>query len=133
MNHIGFVVLLLVAITMLTMQPSGFAQTACRVVNLKFHHPDVTHPGEMIETTSIVTASCFHFDTIILDLVDSKSNAIISRASWFFDPRGNTVSPPLINFAGAPTQLGYWALAIFVYFAGSSTGIQFTILIQPNA
>jgi len=133
MNPRRFIIALLVAIIMLTMQPSGFAQMACRVVNLRFHHPDVTHPGEMIETTSIVTASCFHYDTVILDLVDSKSNAILSRASWFFDPLGNPVSPPLVNFAGAPTQLGYWALAILVYFAGSSTGIQFTILIQPDA
>jgi len=133
MNHRGFIIVLLVTITMLAMQPSGFAQMACRVVNLKFHHPDVTHPGEMLETTSIVTASCFHYDTVILDLVDSKTNAILSRASWFFDPRSNPVSPPLINFAGAPTQLGYWSLAILVYFAGSSTGMQFTVLIQPNA
>jgi len=105
---------------------------ACKVVNLKFHHPETVRPGETIQTTSLITASCFHYDTIIVDLVDSRNNAILSRVSWFFDPLGNPVTPPLVNYAVAPTQLGYWALAILVYFAGSSTGLQFTVLVHPG-
>ena len=132
MDRSEFIVILLLTVTLLAMQPHAFGQMACRVVNLKFHHPETTRPGEIIQTTSIIIASCYHYDTIIVDLVDSRSNVILSRVSWFFDPLGNPVTPPLVNYAAAPAQLGYWALAILVYFAGSSTGLQFTILVQPG-
>ena len=132
MDHREFIVILVLTVTLLAIEPHAFAQMACRVVNLKFHHPETTRLANIIETTSIITASCYHYDTIIVDLVDSRTNAILSRVTWFFDPLGNPVTLPLVNYAVAPTQLGYWALAILVYFAGSSTGLQFTVLVQPG-
>lgn len=127
-------ILLITTIFVAMLQPYAFAQvSSCGVVNIRFHHPETSHPGELIQAVSVVTASCFYYSTVIVDLVDSRSNNILSRASWPYDPLGNPVSPPLVNHAITQNQLGYWALLIRTNFAGSSTGIQFTILVEPNA
>jgi len=123
---------LIVAIIAAMQPPFTLAQTSCKVVNLRFQHPVTTHVGEIVKTSSMVTASCYHYDTVILDLVDSRSNMILSRVYWSFNPLSNPVSPLLVNSAIAQNRLGYWALSIQVYFAGSSTGIQFTILVEPH-
>src|SRR5208337_2558734 len=128
-----FIPILLITIILVGLQqPHAFAQVYCGVVNLRLHHPDTSHPDEPIQITSIVTASCFFYSTVIVDLVDSRSNKLLSTISWPYDPLGNPVSPPLVNGAITRSQLGYWALSIQAYFAGSSTGIQFTILVEPN-
>ena len=128
-----FIPILLITLTFLVLQqPHAFAQVYCGVVNLRLHHPDTSHPGEPIQVTSIITASCFFYSTVIVDLVDSRSNKLLSTITWPYNPLGNPVSPPLVNGAITRNQLGYWALSIQVYFAGSSTGIQFTILVEPN-
>lgn len=127
-------ILLITTIIVAILQPYAFAQvSSCGVVNIRFHHPETSHQGKLIQTVSVVTASCFFYSTVIVDLVDSRSNNLLSRASWPYDPLGNPVSPPLVNHAITQNQLGYWALLIRTNFAGSSTGIQFTILVEPNA
>jgi hypothetical protein len=118
---------------MIATQPHVVAQLSCNIVNLRFQHPMTADVGEMIQTTSIVTASCFHYATVILDLVDSGSNKILSRVEWWYNPLISPVSPVLVNYAHAPNLLGYWALSIHAYFAGSSTGLQFTIFIEPSS
>ena len=131
MIHGKLILLLMITAVTAAMQlPVAIAQTSCGVVNLRFHRPDTAHAGEMIKTVSIVTANCFFYSTVILDLVDSRSNMILSRVYWPFDPLSHQVSPPLDNYAIAPNQVGYWALSILVHFAGSTTGIQFTILVD---
>lgn len=126
-----FHLVILFTIVLLAMQPRAFAQVYCGVVNLRFHHPDSSHPDEPIQITSIVTASCFFYSTVMIDLVDSRSHRTLSTATWLYNPLGDPVSPPLVNHAITENQLGYWALSLQVHFAGSTTGIQFTILVEP--
>jgi len=126
-------ILLFTIMILAMLQPQVFAQVSCGVVNIRLHHPDTSHPGEPIQVISVVTASCFFSSHVILDLVDSQSNKLLSRTSWFYEPLGNPVSPPLVNGAITRNQSGYWPLSIQTNFAGSSTGIQFTILVEPNA
>ena len=133
MNHRGFLILLFTILAIITTQSYVVAQSACGVVNLRFQHPDTAHAGEIIRTTSRVTASCFFDSLIILDLVDSRSNTILSRVIWPFNAEATPLSPVLVNYAIAPSVLGYWPLSLFVHFAGSSTGIQFTIRIEPSS
>jgi hypothetical protein len=122
--------LLIVTIIMIVQEPYVYSQVACGVVNFRFQHPSTAHPGEMIRTVSIVTASCYFYSSVIVDLVDSRSNMILSRVVWPYAPHANPVSPPLINHAIARDQLGYWPLSIVAYFAGGSSGIQFSILVK---
>jgi hypothetical protein len=133
MNRRFFTLLLVTTTMIIATQPHVVAQLSCHVVNLRFQHPATARAGEMIQTSSIVTASCFHYATVILDLVDSGSNKILSRVQWWYDPLMSPVSPVLVNYARAPNLLGYWALSIHAYFAGSSTGLQFTIFIEPSS
>ena len=116
----------------MTTQSYVVAQTSCGVVNLRFRHPDIARVGEVIRTTSIVTASCFFNSLVIVDLIDSRSNTMLSRVIWPFNAEATPVSPVLANYARAPSILGYWALSLYVHFAGSSTGLQFSILIESN-
>jgi len=122
--------LIILALIVIVQQPPVFSQVSCGVVNLRFQHTDAAHPNELIHTVSIVTASCFFYSTVIVDLVDSRTSKILSRVIWPYAPLANPVSPPLINQAFAPNQLGYWALTLLVNFAGSTSGVQFTILIE---
>ena len=132
MNHRAvFIPLFLAAmITLVVQQPYAYSQVSCKIVNMRFDHPRTVHPDELIHTVSIVTASCFFYSSVILDLVDSRTGAILSRVIWPYDPLANPVSSPLINYAIAPNTIGYWSLSILANFAGSSPGIQFTILVE---
>jgi len=122
--------LIILVLFVIVQQPSVFSQVSCGVANLRFQHPDTTHPNELIRTVSIVTASCFFSSMVIVDLIDSRTSRILSRAIWLYVPLGNAESPSLINQAFAPDQLGFWPLTLLVSFAGSTSGVQFTILIK---
>ena len=133
MNRTNFIPLLIILTTIVSMQPPfASAQTMCRVVNVRFHPPETAHPGEVIQIGAIVTASCFYYSSVIVDLVDSRSGMILTRTFWPYAPLSNPVSPLLVNNLLVRDQLGYWPLTLLVYFAGSSTGIQFTIFVEPH-
>jgi hypothetical protein len=114
------------------MQSHVVAQ-GCNILSLRVQHPETALADEMIQTTSIVTVNCFSSTDLRVDLVDSRTNTILSSASWPYNPHtSNGVIPGLVNNATAPHELGYWAVSIHAYFAGRTLGFQFTILIKPN-
>jgi hypothetical protein len=133
MNRGAFISILLVITVIVGLQLPHALGDSCGVVNIRYHPPETSHPGEPIQMVSVVTASCYYYSTVIVNLVDSRSSRVLSTVSWPYDPLGNPVSPPLVNHAMTPNQLGYWALSLQTNFAGSSTNIQFTILVEPGA
>ena len=102
------------------------------IVNLRVQHSKTAFAGEVIQTTSIVTVSCIFSNALRVDLVDSGTNTVLSSAYWTYNPTTTHVSPPLVNNATAPHELGYWSLSIHAYLASATSGSQFTILIKPN-
>jgi hypothetical protein len=116
----------------LTIQPNVVAQMSCGVVNLRVQRPETALAGGMIQINSIVTVGCIYSTILRVDLVDSGTNTILSSAYWPYNPEMGNVSPPLVNNATVPNELGYWALSIHANLGGTTSGIQFTILIKPN-
>ncbi len=116
----------------LVIQPNVVAQVGCGVVNLRVQRPETAPAGGLVQVSSIVTVGCIYRTTLRVDLVDSGTNTILSSAYWPYNPETGNVSPPLVNNATAPNELGYWALSIHANLGGTTSSLQFTILITPN-
>jgi hypothetical protein len=131
LNRTSFLIFFYLALV-LTIQPNVVAQMSCGVVNLRVQRPETALAGGMIQISSIVTVGCIYSTILRVDLVDSGTNTILSSVYWSYNPEMGNVSPPLVNNATAPNELGYWALSIRANLGGTTSGLQFTILIKPN-